>query len=712
MADYADNSENDKAESIYQESFNIKNGNFEYNFYLKSDEVKLELSIIKLDETNKLIQFYKSQLNFEEIKLLHQKYSKFAYCQEFLEYIKKQKEEDNFEISDKNINLITIKLKLENIAIDIYSSKSNLENLERAINYLNEEKYNIKKSIIKENKKLNEEINELKLSNKTLKEENIQILEDLKYIKAEIEKLKKENENENLSNKNKRPENNLINLLNKNEIKSMAQIRNNKNPEKNIFKNKIIKNQYEKIIPIKNLNKDRVTSKATLKNEAKLANLKNISFEEAKNNDSFNEAMNYISNGKVYNNMTYEVIKNKKDKMNLNECKDKLNNTINADKSLIKNRSIIQYRTNNLNNEKINNNLVTNSKYSKQNENNKIMDKKYINLRNYALEIKNNNNRNIGSIIQCIFNNKKLIDYFLNNTEEIKNNKDNRILSFSLLELIESICFNKNIKESINNFKKALEIDKLLSNKNPNNNSKDFILHFIDKLHKELNKVENVNNDMNKCYDTNLNNYIQNIENYFQNNYNSIISELFYFSNLSQTYCARCNNNRDKIEINYLLMFPLEKIKEFIGKNKKIITINDCFSFYKKNKNTRQICNKCMKKDRLENNNLMIKSPKILIICLNNDDIKELDYKYKLEEKINLDDFVYYKNNCNDYELINVVYTVEDKNYIALCKSLTVNGWCLYDKQKCTQYNNIDTINKRGKPIGNPILLFYSKVEN
>ena len=135
-----------------------------------------------------------------------------------------------------------------------------------------------------------------------------------------------------------------------------------------------------------------------------------------------------------------------------------------------------------------------------------------------------------------------MIDYFLNNTEEIKNNKDNHFLSFSLLELIESICFNKNIKESINNFKKALEIDKLLSNKNPNNNSKDFILYFIDKLHKELNKVENVNNDMNKCFDTNLNNYIQNIENYFQNNYNSIISELFYFSNLSQTYCARCNN--------------------------------------------------------------------------------------------------------------------------------------------------------------------------
>ena len=709
MVDYVDNSENEKAESIYQDSFNIKNGNFEYNIYLKSDEVKLELSIIKLDETNKSIQFYKSQLNSEEIKSLHKKFSKFTYCEEFLKYLKKQNEENNFEISDELTNLISIKLKLENIGIDLHSSKPNLENLKQAIIYLNEEKRDIKNNIIelKKNKKLNEEINELKLSNKKLEKENEQIIKDLNAIKEEIEKYKKENVNENLRNKIKQPENNLHNLSNKNKIKSMVQINNNKNPENNIIR--VRPNNI-------NLNKrDKVINKIILRNKVELPNSNNISFEEAKNNDSVNELMNNFYKEKNYNNMKYNIIKNKKDKTNLNESKDKLNNTINIDKSLNHNvSSIIQCRTNNINNKSVNNNSVIISKYSTQTQNNKNKnkDKKYINLRNYALEIKNNYNRNIGSIIQCIFNNKKLIDYFLNNTEEIKNNKDNRILSFSLLELIESICFNKNIKESINNFKKAIEMDKSLSNKNPNNNSKDFILYFIDKLHKELNKVENANNDMNKCYDTNLNNYIQNIENYFQNNFNSIISELFYFSNLSQTYCARCNNNRDKIEINYLLIFPLEKIKEFIGKNKKIITINDCFSFYKKNKNTRQICNKCMKKDRLENNNLMIKSPKILIICLNNDDIKELDYKYKLEEKINLDDFVYYKNNCNDYELINVVYTVEDKNYIALCKSLTVNGWCLYDKQKCTQYNNIDTINKRGKPIGNPILLFYSKVEN
>lgn len=73
--------------------------------------------------------------------------------------------------------IISIKLKLENKLIDIQRTDPNLENLEQAINYMNEEKRDIKKRIIelKEDKKLNEEINDLKSFNKTLKEENDQI---------------------------------------------------------------------------------------------------------------------------------------------------------------------------------------------------------------------------------------------------------------------------------------------------------------------------------------------------------------------------------------------------------------------------------------------------------------------------------------------------------------------------------------------------------
>ena len=211
---------------------------------------------------------------------------------------------------------------------------------------------------------------------------------------------------------------------------------------------------------------------------------------------------------------------------------------------------------------------------------------------------------------------------------------------------------------------------------------------------------------MKKNSDKNIDNYIKNFEKYFQNNYNSIMSELFYFFNLSQTNCIRCNTNRNNIEINYLLIFSFGKIKEFIGKNKKIITINDYLFYFKKTKNTYQVCNKCKKKDKLENNNLILKSPKILIICFNND-VKKLDFEYKLEEKINLDDFIYYKNNSNDYKLINVVYTVKDNNYISLCKSFTDNNWYKYENQKCIQCKNFSIEDK-----GIPLLLFYSKVEN
>ena len=343
MVDHADCGENKMAESIYKDSFNITNEKFEYNFNLKSDEVKLVLSMIKLDQKNKSIQFYENQLYLEEIKSLHQKYSKFANCEEFLKYIKKQNEENNFEISDEYTDLISIKLKLENIEIDLHCSKPNFEKLENALIYLNEEKYKIKKSIIelKENKKLNEEINELKLSNKKLTEENVQIIKELNVIKAEIEKLKKEKRIENLPNKIEQHENDLNNLLNKDEIKSMAQINKNKNPEKKIIRNKTNNNQCKKITPIISLNKNRVTSKVILKRDPKLAKFNNISFEEAKNNDSFNDAMNNFSKGKIYNNMTHIVIKNKKDKMNLNESKDNLNNTINVDKTLIKN--VVQY---------------------------------------------------------------------------------------------------------------------------------------------------------------------------------------------------------------------------------------------------------------------------------------------------------------------------------------------------------------------------------
>ena len=182
--------------------------------------------------------------------------------------------------------------------------------------------------------------------------------------------------------------------------------------------------------------------------------------------------MNNISKGRNYNKKTHNVNRNKNARNNLNYQKDMINKAIEHNKSEIKQYCFLDYRVDDSKNIRTDNNLLKITICLKQNENNINKDQKYINLKIYPLEIKNDYNRNIGSILQCILNNKIFIDYFLNQTKEIKNNKDNGILSYSLFELIESILLNKNIKESLINFKNVIDkMETSLLNQNKDNNS-------------------------------------------------------------------------------------------------------------------------------------------------------------------------------------------------------------------------------------------------
>ena len=98
-----------------------------------------------------------------------------------------------------------------------------------------------------------------------------------------------------------------------------------------------------------------------------------------------------------------------------------------------------------------------------------------------------------------------------------------------------------------------------------------------------------------------------------------------------------------------------------------------------------------------------MKGPKILLIYLYSE--KKLGIEFELEEKINLDNFIYSRNNTNNYELINVVYE-ENKNCWTFCKSFSDNNWYSYEKNN--PFLNLRVI--KNKKI--PLLLFYSKIEN
>lgn len=220
-----------ETDTVILKSFNIKNGELNFKFMVESHEEKIKLIIIEQTNKNELIQIYEKILDLNFVKSLHKEFSNFTSCQELLTYLEKQIENKSFEISDKKIDSISIKLKKENIQIVLKTEGLYIKILAR---YFYEEIYDLKEDIItlKENKKIEEEINNLKLK---IKEENEKIRNDFNLLKKENKQLKME-----IQTKTKQLEDKLnkimINKDNKvpqkiSKIEAVNQLNNKKKPE-------------------------------------------------------------------------------------------------------------------------------------------------------------------------------------------------------------------------------------------------------------------------------------------------------------------------------------------------------------------------------------------------------------------------------------------------------------------------------------------------
>ena len=334
-----------------------------------------------------------------------------------------------------------------------------------------------------------------------------------------------------------------------------------------------------------------------------------------------------------------------------------------------------------------------------------IKSKSFSNLnQDEVLNLREKNNGNdsyINAIIQCLLNIKKLTNYFLLNKENIKSQKINNKLSNSFLELIENLNKNKTSKELYypKNFKNSLyKIQSKI-------NSKDLFELIIEQLHSELTKNKNINQEFNVFIHHNLKNFPE-YKNIFQSDNSSIISKLFYFMYNNQKKCEKCNTFVSKNEqISYLLVFPLEEMNEF--KNNKNISICDCFTYYKKPNYIKNICDNCNSKVNFEKKNILLKGPEILIINITKGKSKGENILFNLEEKINISDFILYKEKQYNYELIGIMTSSGNDHYISFCKSVTNNIWYKYDNFSVNQCSFKDI-----KIKGTSDILFYSLVDN
>ena len=248
------------------------------------------------------------------------------------------------------------------------------------------------------------------------------------------------------------------------------------------------------------------------------------------------------------------------------------------------------------------------------------------------------------------------------------------------------------------------------------NDSKDLILFIFETIHNEL------NNPSENPVQINFTNIPKELvafrQNYYSQNY-SIISKLFYYEQSSVMKCKSCGFETLNFNIMNCLIFPLEKVRLFLAKQKGNslfqVTLDDCF---KQNEDAEVLsganqiyCNKCHQNSDGLSYNKLYNSPEILTIILNRGKGLQFDVNFKFPMNISIKNYVMDKSCYSNYELFGVLTHLGgngmDGHFIAYCKSPVDHNWYFYNDaivKKCDENVENDMHSK-----GIPYILFYQK---
>ena len=248
------------------------------------------------------------------------------------------------------------------------------------------------------------------------------------------------------------------------------------------------------------------------------------------------------------------------------------------------------------------------------------------------------------------------------------------------------------------------------------NDSKDLILFLYETMHNEINKINQY---------TQNNNYNNNTElQMFRNNYysknSSFLIKTFYFEQQSDLKCLFCNFSKSSYNITNILIFPLEKVREYLVKKNPngfwSVTLENCFENYQEPEilsGMNQIyCNNCRRQANASTRNSMFTSPEVLTIILNRGKGLEFQVEFEYPLNLNLDKFVNDKNSNNKYELIAVLTHIGPSgmagHFIAFCKSPVDDTWYCYNDADVQEV--IDPRTQNNEQIeGIPYVLYYQK---
>ena len=345
----------------------------------------------------------------------------------------------------------------------------------------------------------------------------------------------------------------------------------------------------------------------------------------------------------------------------------------------------------------------------------------------------NNQLYELNALLQCLCHIEPLVNYFKYKFKEIKkinSYKKSKNNGLCLAECFKKIIDDlwpdidiKNKSEIITNYntKSSKEFLDMIYKINPNyNENQEYLIKFLqNRLHEELNMVENkynnyinnVNNDLRdkkKSFDNYLNN--------FKENNKSKISDIFYgtYYSYSQFSCGHQEYNFQSYTFgfysfqqvlqNKILTYQSGQNPLYINRifNANEINIYDCLFYDSQIKSGYKLCTICSVEQQCNNKNIIYSAPKILCFVFNkNENVPMMNFN--IENNINIYQFSEIKSMIN-YGLIGIIVYFYPNRYVAFCKNPVNMLWYSYENDKVEKMFTIEEIlNKRLIPY----MLFY-----
>ena len=652
----------------------------------------LDKIIIDLENQDYQDQFLRLRFDSfvldQNIKII----SDYKECQSYIK--QKEKEDINNEFIIVNDNFVNNMCKSEDIK-DI--KKVEIDNKNKKIIFSSNEEISFLKNnetgYIKFKEIENQELHKNYKNNFTTENNiNNNIADGTQNISQignrnvnDIILFKAKNQNKNNSNNNVPNE--------KNEITNEILLLNNNKDKNNFIDNNEKKDEKDKctIIPNKNNNNVIQISKEDLNNN---------------NNNKFNDSN--ISDGNFI-----EASSNNIDNNKINNFGKTYISTEGAFMEVSINK-LIQPKNENSNN---NNN---------KNNDNSNLNKNILEINNSNIINKNKNNIDldfIKSIIQCLLNINSLRNYFLSKKENFLSiPKNTEEKSFS--KLFSDILYNSYDENSnkypynLNGFNEILKQEKNIFIVSSESNIQNFFIY--ERMHNELNEKDK-NNEIDDFYSYQTYPEIELYKclNNFENRNNSIISQLFYYSEGNIRKCNKCNICLYNFTMHNIIIFPLKKIKIYKEKNNKSlgkIDILDCFEYHSTEENNNIdnndiFCKEC--KQEYEISNKISTLPEIFTVFLDREECNDFEFKidYIIED---LDKYMIKFNNIFDnqkssYELIGIVVKggkVEKNEEFLNYSKFSDDKWYLNIN------NKFEFVSEPILEIKNiPYLLIYQKIK-